>query len=467
MNKPPGARSAAARKTPKPRLRLVHANAGGVDVGATELYAALPAERAETTVRRLSTFTEDLYELAAWFKEHGITSVAMESTGVFWIPVFQVLESCGLEVCLVNARHVKNVPGRKTDVQDCQWLQYLHSVGLLQASFRPSDEICAVRSLLRHRANLVAEGAKHIQHMQKSLNQMNLHLHHVLSDLSGLSGLNIVDALLAGERAPKVLARLREPGTKASEETMIKALTGDYRSEHLFTLKQARAAYRFCREQLEECDREIERLLRGLATAVDPEEAPPPPPATPKSKPRKGQIALPNHDLRTELYRILGTDLTQVPGFQVSNVCALLAELGPDLKAFPDADHFVSWLGLCPNPQISGGKVLRRGTRHVKHRVATIFRIAAQTLHHNKSALGEFYRRQRSKLGAPKAITAAAHKLARLFYCLVTNRIEYDDSVFAKNEELHQQRRLKRLQREAAELGMALTATAPMEALSA
>jgi transposase len=454
-------RAAAKRGRPRQATpRVVHPNAGGADIGATHVYAAVAPERTPEPVQVFETFTEDLYRLAAWFKEHGVTSVAMESTGVFWIPVFQILESCGLEVYLVNARHVKNVPGRKTDVSDCQWLQYLHAVGLLQASFRPPAEICAVRSLLRHRGNVVAEGAKHIQHMQKSLTQMSLHLHHVLDDLSGVSGLAIVDAILAGERDPKTLAQLRDRRVKAPEETVRKSLVGDYRPAHVFTLRQAREAYRFSRTQLQECDAEIERLLAELAAQVDPEETPPPP-APPRQAPRKGQIDLPERDLRTELYRILGTDVTRTPGLDVNNVCQLVAELGPDLKAsFANSDRFVSWQALCPNPKVSGGKVLKNGTRKVKHRVATIFRIAAQTLHHSHLALGAFYRRMRSKLGAPKAITATAHKLARIYYHLVTTRTAYDESVFAQNEELHQKRRLQRLQREAADLGFALSAAA-------
>jgi transposase len=435
--------------------RVIQPHAGGADVGATEVYAAIPADRSEQPVQKFSTFTTGLYELAAWFKEHGVTTVAMESTGVFWIPVFQILERCGLEVCLVNARHVKHVPGRKTDVSDCQWLQYLHSVGLLQSSFRPPDAICAVRAIMRHRANVVTEGAKHIQHMQKSLTQMNLHLHHVLSDLSGVSGLAIVDAMLAGQRDPKVLAALCQDGVQASPETVREALIGDYRPEHLFTLRQARRAYQFCREQLGECDAEIEGHLATLASQIDPDETPPPPARSLQK--RKGMIGLPERDLRTELYRIFGIDLTQVPGLGASNVCALLTELGTDLEAaFGNGSRFASWLALCPNPQVSGGKVIRKGTRKVKHRVATIFRLAAQTLHASHTALGAFYRRMRAKLGPPQAITATAHKLARIFFHLVTTRTAYDESIFARNEELHQQRRRRRLEREAADFGLIL-----------
>jgi len=370
----------------------------------------VPPDRSATPVRAFSTFTEGLYLLAAWLKEHGVTTVAMEATGVFWIPVFQILERCGIEVYLVNARHVKGVPGRKTDVSDCQWLQYLHSVGLLAGSFRPPAAICAVRAILRHRATLVIAGAKHIQHMQKALSQMNLHLQHVLSDLSGVTGLAILDAILAGERDPNVLAKLRDRRVKADEATVRQALVGDYRPEHLFTLRQAREAYRFVRTQMQECDAEIARLLAELASQVDPDETPPPPPTGTKHPQRKGEIALPGGDLRTELYRILGTDATQVPGLAVSTVCGLVAELGVDLKgAFGVAARFTSWLALCPHPQISGGRVLKKGTRDVKHRVAALFRLAAQSLANSHSELGDYYRRMRSKLGPAGANTATAH----------------------------------------------------------
>jgi len=454
------ARARQGRRKPTPIVhRVLHPDAGGVDVGATHVYAAVPPDRTEQSVRRFATFTEDLRALAAWLQEHRVTSVAMESTGVFWIPVCSILEAAGIEVILVNAQHVKNVPGRKTDVQDCQWLQYLHSVGLLRGSFQPPPEIVGLRAVLRHRANVVTDGARHIQHMQKSLTQMNLHLHHVLTDLSGVSGLAIVDAILAGERDPKELAALREPGVKAAEETVRKALVGDYRAEHLFTLRQARQAYRFCRRQLAACDRVIAEHLAQLPSQADPQEPPPSPPSGARRRPRKGEIDLPSTDLRTELYRVVGTDVTQTPGLGASSVCALLAEMGPTLSAFPSDDNFVSWLGLCPNPKVSGGRVLKRGTRGVKHRVATIFRIGAQTLARSNNALGDFYRRMRSKLGAPAAVTATAHKLARIYYHLVTTKAAYDESVFAAHEELHQRRRLNRLHREAAALGLTIVAS--------
>lgn len=436
--------------------RVVHPNAAGIDIGATELYVGLPEGRSPEPVCMFETFTEDLHRLARWLQAHRITTVAMESTGVFWIPVFQVLASYGLEVHLVNARHVKNVPGRKTDVRDCQWLQYLHEVGLLRGSFRPAEEVCAVRTLMRHRVGLVAQAATYIQLMQKALTQMNLHLHHVLSDISGVSGMAIIDAILAGERDPEKLAKLRDRRVKATAETVQKALVGDWRAEHLFTLRQARASYQHCRAQMQECDAELERHLAQLATQVDPEETPPPP-APKTQRPRKGEVALPHTDLRTECYRVLGVDATRIPGLGSSSVCQLVAELGANLQAaFPKNSHFCSWQALSPNPQISGGRVLKKGTRDVKHRVAMIFRLAAQTLARSQCALGAFYRRMRAKLGPAAANTATAHKLARIYYHVVTTREAYDESVFARIEEQHQKRRLARLKREAEDFGLVL-----------
>jgi transposase len=457
------ARSARARRVPRktdPTPHVIHPDAAGIDIGATHLYAAVPPDRSDEPVRVFETFTADLYALAAWLQAHRITTVAMESTGVYWIPVFQVLESVGIEVCLANAHHAKNVPGRKTDVSDCQWLQYLHTVGLLRGSFRPPDEICAVRTLLRHRRTLVAQAATHVQHMQKALTQMNLRLQHVLSDLSGQSGLAIIDAILAGERDGTKLAALRDPRVAASAARIAKALVGDWREEHLFTLRQARASYRHCQTLIGECNAEIERHLAALRSRVDPTQAPPPAPKPSQARPRRGDIQMQAADLRTELYRVLGTDATQIPGLGTSHVAHLVAELGCDLSAFATAAHFCNWLGVCPNPQISGGRVLKRGTRDVNHPVATVFRLAAQALHHDSSALGAFYRRMRSKLGAPKAITATAHKLARIYYHLVTTKEAYDASVFAKQEEREVKRRVQRLQREAKALGFTLAAPA-------
>ena len=453
---PRGRRRRVTRPVTMP---ILHPNTAGIDIGATEIYVCVPLDRDPEPIRRFGSFTEDLHAIAAWLAHCGVTAVAMESTSVYWIPLYQVLESRGFVVCLVNARAVKNVPGRKTDVQDCQWLQYLHSVGLLRGSFRPPDAVCAVRTLLRHREALVQHAAASTQHMQKALNQMNLQLHHVLSDLTGVTGLAILDAILAGERNPQVLAGHRDYRVKASAATIAKALVGDYRPEHLFTLRQSLAAYRHAQGLIEECDREIQARLGTFASTVDPARSPlPPVPAR-----RKPHHKAPRFDLRTELYRILGTDLTQVPGCQIARVSTVFAELGPDLSAFPTGAHFASWLGLCPDNRISGGKVLSVRTRPVKHRVATALRLAAQSLARSHSVLGAFFRRMRAKLGAPKAITATAHKLARIIYHLLTTHEPYNETRLAQADQQYQRRMESRIRSQARALGFQLVPVVPVE----
>jgi transposase len=434
-------------------LPLLSPNGAGVDIGAREIFVAVPPDRDPEPVRSYATFTEDLHRLADWLKSCGIETVAMESTGVYWIPLFQILEARGFEVCLVNARYYQNVPGRRTDVSDCQWLQYLHSVGLLRASFRPEQQVCALRSLLRHRQSLIETASQQVLRMQKALDQMNLQIHHVISDVTGLTGLSILDAILAGERDPAVLAKLKDPRVKASDETIVKSLVGDYRPEHLFTLRQSLAAYRYFQQLIAECDRAIEKHLYQFAAKVDVKARPLPSPKLRRKKPYRNE---PNFDLRQHLYRILGVDLTAVPGMNILTAHSLLAEVGPDLSKFRSASAFASWLGLCPDNDISGGKVLSVRTRKVTSRAALAFRIAAQALFKSKSWLGNFFRRMRARLGAPKAITAAAHKLARIVYHLLTTRQPYDETVFAKHEQTSRVRTEARLRVQAKELGLQL-----------
>lgn len=439
-------------------LPVLHADAAGIDIGATEIYVAVPPDRDADNVRTFQTFTEELMLLADWLQQCRIRTVAMESTGVYWIPLMQILESRGLEVYLVNARYAKNVPGRKTDISDCQWLQYLHSVGLLRASFRPGPEVCAVRSLLRHRESLVGLASQHVQHMQKALDQMNLQLHHVISDVTGTTGLAIIDAVLGGERDVQKLANLRDPRIRATKDTITKSLVGDYRPEHLFTLKQSLNLYRQYQKEIAACESEIQLFLKPLQSKADPVEQPLPPA---KDSVRKCKIMPPAKalSLREEGYRVLGVDLTTVPGISVLHVQVVVAEVGPDLSKFRSAAAFSSWMGLCPDNDISGGKILRTGTRRVKNRLAAALRMAAQSLHGSQSALGEFYRRMRAKLGAPKAITATAHKLARIIYHMLTTREPYDESVFARLEISYRQRTENRLKIQAQALGFTLVPT--------
>jgi len=434
-------------------LPVIDPDTAGIDIGATALSAAVGPDRDPQPVRTFGTFTTDLQALADWLRACRVQRVALEATGVYWIPVFQFLAAAGLEVCVVNPRHVRHVRGRKSDVSDAQWLQHLHAVGLLQPSFRPEDAICALRTLFRPREGLIAQAAQQVQLMQKALDQMNLHLHHVLSDLVGVSGQRILAAILAGERDARTLAKLRERGCQADEETVIAALTGDWRSEHLFTLRQAYATFAHFQELVRGGDAEIETWLQQHP-APGPE--PPTPPAPPKPSGGRNAVQLPTLDLRAELHRRFGVDVTAIPSLGVSTACALFTELGTDLSAFGTAARFCSWLGLCPNPKKSNQRVLQSGTRKIKHRVAALFRQAAQTTHRSEHHLGVFYRRMRAKLGAPQAVTATAHKLARIFYHVVTQKEPYDASIYEQKDEVTEQRRLTRLKREAKSMGFDL-----------
>lgn len=451
-------KKARSRRSKKPKTTQSHPvlrpHAAGIDVGSTELYVAVPVDADPEPVRTFGTFTEDLHALADWLVRCGVLTVALESTGVYWIPIFQILEARGLEVCLVNARHVKHVPGRKTDVTDCQWLQYLHSVGLLHASFRPPAQVCAVRSLWRHRDTLVRYAGSHVQHMQKALTQMNIQLANVISDLTGKTGLAIIDAVLAGERDGLKLAGLRDHRIKADLQTIAKSLAGDWKEEHLFTLRQARLIYTHYQTMVAECDTQIALFLRAFESRVDVVAQPIPARTSSHVRPQRNDAGF---DLRGELYRILGVDLTQVPGLQSSIASTVLSEVGPCVDRFATCKHFASWLGLCPDNRITGGRVLSAATRDVKSRTAYALRMAAHSLHRNQSAIGDYFRRMKARLGTPAAITATAHKLARIIYHLIKHRCSYDASIFAHEEELHRKRREKNLRKQAALFGFQLT----------
>jgi len=436
-------------------LPLVNGDAAGIDVGASEHYAAVPADRDEMPVRRFGAFTEDLHALAQWLMQCGVKSVAMESTGVYWIPLYQVLESYGLAVKLVNARHVKHVPGRKSDVQDCQWLQQLESFGLLTGSFRPEAKICVLRSYMRQREKLIRSAGRYVQQMQKALTEMNLKLHQVISDLSGQTGLAIIRAILSGERDRMKLAALKDRRVKSDVLRIAKALEGDYRHEHLFALQQALELYDFHQLKIAECDARILKEMQTLETrAVAPASAL-------KRKPRSNHNPIP-FDSQAELYRVLGVDLTRIDGLNESTVQLILSELGLDLcQKWPTEGQFASWLGLCPNNEISGGKVLKRGTRRVVNRVANALRMCAQSLLNSKSALGAYARRMRAKRDSQVAITATAHKLARLIYRTVKYGQEYIDVGQAQYEAKYKASVLKSLQRKARQLGYQLVSCQP------
>jgi len=430
-------------------LEQLNVNAAGLDVGAEEIYVCVPADRSEESVRVFTTFTSGLRELANWLMECGIETVAMESTGVYWIPVYEILEERGLEVCLVNARHLKNVPGRKTDVNDCQWLQKLHTYGLLRASFRPSEEICSLRALARHRDNLIRYQSAHIQHMQKALQLMNIKLSQVVSDVTGVTGLGIIRAIVNGERSPEQLASLRDRRCAKSESEIAQALEGNYKREYVFVLKQALAEYDFYQQQIQECDAELQAMYDTLPPAEKGDDSTPPPPR--QGKRRKNQ---PHFDLSTVLRHMVGVDLTAIDGVDALTVQTIITEIGVDVSAWPTVKHFTSWLGLAPCTEKTGGKVIRSRTKKTQNRATTAFRLAAQSLHHSRSALGAFHRRARARLGPAMAITATAHKLARIVYAMLKNRTSYVDPGEHYYEQQCRERAIRNLKRKAAILGM-------------
>jgi len=443
-------------------LKVIHPNAAGLDIGSEEIWAAVAPDRTAEPVRKFGTFTPDLHALADWLIACGVDTVALESTGVYWIPVYEILEARGLQVYVVNARHVKNVPGRKSDIQDCQWLQGLHSVGLLRGSFRPEAEIVALRAYLRHRATLIEYRAAHIQHMQKALQQMNVQLTQAVSDITGVTGLAIIRAIVAGQRDPQQLAALRQPGVKKTEAEIAKALTGNYRAEHLFALQQALALYDFYTAQLAACDAEIERQFANLKPASD--DLPPLPPTTKRDTHSKNA---PRYDARSYLYRLTGVDLVAITGLNESTVQEIISEIGTDLSAFPNDKHFCSWLTLAPHNDISGGKRLRSRTLPGHNRAGQAFRMAAQSVAKSpNSAFGAFYRRMKARLGAKQAIVATAHKIARAFYHILKHRTPFHDLGGEEYERRAREREIKNLQKRAAKLGLVVTETPVAPALA-
>lgn len=435
-------------------LEVAHPNAAGIDIGSGSHFVAVRPDADDTPVREFGSFTEDLEALARWLNECGVDVVAMESTGVYWIPLYELLESRGFTVHLVNARHVKNVSGRKSDVLDCQWLQQLMSYGLLSGAFRPQEEICVLRATSRQRDMLVQYQSKHIQHMQKAMTQMNLQLDNVISDIVGVTGQKIVRAIVAGERDALRLAKLRDGRIRASEEDIARSLQGNWREEHLFSLKQAVNLYDSYQTSIAECDDQLARVLERLAVHDEPA-------ANPPKRGRGRPLKVEKLDLRRALFRACGVDLTRIEGIDVGTALTMIAEVGPDLSRFKTVKHFASWLGLCPGTKISGGKILSAASKRTANRLARALRMSAIAAGRTQSALGAYHRRLAARLGKAKAIRATAHKLARLIYTLMTKGEVYVDQGQNYFEEQHRRRTMKNLQKKAFAMGYSLT---PIEA---
>lgn len=432
----------------RPKLEIMHPDAAGIDVGGSRHYVAVPNHAADESVRDFGCYTRDLEELAAWLRHCGVKIVAMESTGVYWIPLFELLERRGFEVMLVDPRHVKGVHARKSDVLDCQWLQQLLSYGLLKPAFRPHDQFCVLRELNRLRARTLRDQGRSVQHMQKAMTLMNIQLGHAISDVAGVTGQKIVRAIVAGVREPLELAAYRDRRVKASEEEIAASLQGTWRAEHLFALKQALATFDFCATQLLECEREIEQVMQCLhAFSGKPAKA---------AKKRGRAKNAPQFDVREHLFKICGVDLTRIDGIDVSTAMTIVSETGTDLSRFASEKHFASWLGLCPGTRISGGKTLSSGTKHSANRATQAFKQAAAGLRTSQSALGAYFRRMCGRMDKANAVTAAAHKLARLFYSLLTRGQEFVDQGQQYFEERYRQRVIYNLQRKASKLGMSL-----------
>jgi len=431
-------------------FKQINFNAAGIDIGSESHYVAVPEGRDPEgkDVRSFGTFTSDLYAIADWLTQCRIDTIALESTGVYWIPLFEILESKGFDVKLVNPRFIKNVPGRKTDVVDCQWIRQLHSYGLLTGSFRPDDQICILRSYLRQRALLVSYASHHIQHIQKAMEQMNVKLNQVIRDITGTTGMSIIRAILAGERKPEKLAQLRNSRCKNDAKTIAKALHGNWRSEHLFALQQAVELFDFYQKQIADCDLKIEQHLADFEDRSN---------GQPLNKSRKatGRNKL-SFDARTHLFQMTGVDLTNVDGLDSLTVLKVISEIGLDMNRWPTSKHFASWLGLSPGSKISGGKVLSAKTKKCASRAAHYLRLAAYSLHNSKTAIGAFFRRKKAQLGPAKAITATAHKLARIIYNMLQKGTEYKDMGQDYYEQRYKNRVLQNLKRRAKQLGYEL-----------
>ncbi len=432
-------------------MPVMHPNAAGIDIGSQFHVVAVPPERTDQSVRTFKSFTGELHAMAKWLKKCRVDTIAMESTGVYWIAAFEILESYGFKVFLVNAREAKTVPGRKTDINDAQWLQKLHQFGLLRASFQPSKEIAGLRAYLRQREKLIEYKASHIQHLQKAMMQMNVQLQHVVTDITGKTGLAIIRAIVNGQYNPDELVMLRDPHCKNSVDVMKAALTGNYKAEHLFALTQAIELIDIYTEKIAACDRVIESTLEGLHQETDSMET-----TLPKPRGRENSKNAPSFDVRQSLFNMIGIDLTQIHGFGSSIALKLVAECGTDMTKWPTSKHFTSWLCLAPGNKISGGKVLSSKTRRSSSKSATDLRLAAMVVGKTNTALGATYRRYAARIGKAKAITAIARKLATLFYNALRYGMAYVDQGADYYEEQFRKKVVSNLKRRADSLGYTL-----------
>lgn len=451
------------RKDPTEGLSVANPNAAAIDIGSAEHWVAVPPGRTDNAVRRFGCCTADLEALADWLQECHVDTVVLEATGNYWVVLYDLLEERKLQPVVVNPRYAKNMSGRKGDIPDCQWMQKLHTYGLFANSFRPTEGFRALRAYLRHRETLVAGASQSIQHMQKALVEMNLQLTNVISDISGETGLRIIDAMLTGVRDPEQLARLKDPRIKASVRELARALKGHWKAEQLFALEQARLTFTHYQEQILQCEERIQQQMRSLesrlpeAAAATTAQVSPMAQAT-EAAPAAESTETKSFDLSSELRRIVGVDLTAIDGIGAVTAQVVLSEIGTDMSPWRTEKHFASWLGLCPDHRISGGRILARSTRPVVSRARNALRLAAYGLERSQSALGAKYRRLKTRLGAPKAIVALAHHLARLIYRMIKHGTEYvDKGVKAYEERFHKQR-LHWLKKRAAELNMKLVA---------
>ena len=431
-------------------LRHINLSAAGIDIGSDRHLVAVPQGSDDVSVRQFGAFTSDLHAIADWLKKCGVTTVAMESTGVYWIPLFELLELCGFEVKLVDARHVKNVSGRKSDVLDCQWLQQLHTYGLLQGAFRPSDEVCVLRSYVRQKEMLTQASSMHIQHMQKALQQMNLLLHNVVSDITGVTGMTIIKAIIAGERDPNVLALNRQKECRNSKEIIAKSLVGNFRDDHMFALKQAVELYEIYQAKIAECEAAIANHLGEQPDITNDQ-----PPESGKHVRARERIRA-DLDVREKLFKMTGVDLFAIPGLAADTLLTLASEVGFDMRPWKTDKHFTSWLSVCPGTKSSGGKALNGRTKRNANRAAQAFRIAASSLARSQTSLGAFYRRIRSRTDGRRAVTATAHKIARIYYAMLTKGTTYVEAGQQAYEQMYKERRINALNKQAHSLGYQL-----------